>query len=50
MPGIKWNATLEIQYKIIFTVQKPLEDLDQMTSISQVSFEGENGGGGGGGE
>jgi hypothetical protein len=43
LPGIKWNVTLEIQYKMIFTLKKPLENLDQMTSVSQASSEGQKG-------
>jgi hypothetical protein len=43
LPGIKWNVTLEIQYQLIFTLKKPLENLDQITSVSQATSEGETG-------
>jgi len=37
------KLTLEIQYKMIFTLKRQLENLDQMTSVSQASPEGEKG-------
>jgi len=39
----KMKLTLEIQYKMIFTLKRQLENLDQMTSVSQASPEGEKG-------